>query len=394
MKSSRLFDRRAGFSFASLAILLSMVVPAAFPAFASAYATLPGRSIEMSNSGNGQTGVTYSVSFTPSAAISANGGFIVDFCDDSPIIGGSCTNTPPTGFTATGAALGTGSSTAGTVTATAGQIKFVTSATMNASALTYNFTGITNPTAVGTFYARIYTYTSTANFSTYSSITSIGSPQDAGGIAMSTTNTIGVSAIVRETMTFCVSGSNGGTTSPGTGCGTNVVTPGITLGHGSPLALDSTAVDTALDYAQISTNAGSGVNVRMTNSNACGGLYRAGATVGTCDIPPVNSGSATPAALATGSTTGGFGLNVGSQAYAGTGFGTVTGSSHYTGSSVYGMYVNSGSGVNSTYGDSLFSSTGPVGNINVPLTFGAVAGTTTPAGQYNASINLVATGTF
>lgn len=388
MNSLRFIDRRAGYSLGALGLLLGMVTPAVFPAFASAYTVLSGRSIQMSSATASATGVTYKLTFTPSIAISSGGGFIVDFCDSSPILGGSCTTTPPAGMSTTSAVLGTVSS-AGTLTnSTNGRLKFTASATIPASADSYEFTTITNPSAVGTFYARVYTYADATALGNYSSITSIGSPQDAGGVAMSTVNAIGVSATVMETMTFCTAPS---TWTPATNC-SGASAPSLVLGTGSPAALGTTT-QTAGAFAELSTNASSGAVVNMKNSNNCGGLRRVSAGAATCDIAPTN----TSTSLAAGGQ-GLFGLNVGTANTSLTGAsGTLTALAPYSTTNQYGM-TYSGSintGVSSVYGDPIFNSGGnPVSNVYLPLTFAANASNVTPAGVYSAQMDMIATGTF
>jgi len=255
--------------------------------------------------------------------------------------------------------------------------------------VTLVLSGVHNQTAAASFYARIYTYASLAT-PDWTDATNTGTTQDSGGVAMATTQTIGITALVRETMTFCVSAL-----APGPGCGTSgqaVTSPTLTLGHGAPLALDSGTVDTATAYAQLSTNAVSGAIVNMTNNNSCGGLKRTGAA--TCEIPAAGSGANTTGGftIPTGGA-GGFGLSIGTPAGTGTNFGTVTSVAPYDGgANKYGMYTT---GVTSAYGDTIFNTaSGPIANKNVPLVFGSAAANTSPAGTYTANMNVVATGTY
>lgn len=382
MKSLRFIDRRVGFSFGAILMMLGMIMPAALPTFASAASLLTGRSIQMSNSTASASAVTYKLTFTPSVAITTGGGFYVDFCAESPIIGSS-TCTVPTAMTTTTAVLGTVSS-AGSLTATTnGRLKFTGSATIPAASDSYEFTTITNTSTVGTFYARVYTYTS-ANLASYTNPGSIGTAQDAGGIALSATNAIGIAATVQETMTFCTT-----TATPTANCA-NSAALNLTLGTGTPSVLGTTT-QTAGGYMELSTNAVSGAQVTMTNSNNCGGLRRVTAGASTCDIAPTNTSNA---------LTGGdgkFGLNVGASAtVGGTGSGSVTALAPYSTTNQYGMtYTGVGTGVSSTYGDPIANTaSNPSSNAYAPITFAANASNTTPAGYYQATMNLVATGTF
>ncbi len=399
MKSIRFLDRRLGFSFAAVGVLFGMVAPSLLPAFASA-ATLSSRSMAMSSSASAATGVSYDLTFTAGTSITSGGGVAIEYCSNSPLIGDACT--APTGFDASAATLtdvkvATTSlaSNKGTIVASTNHVVWTaaTGGTFSASqSVEIILAGITNPsTANSNLYARVTTYTNTSNLGGFTGGATLGTYADYGAIATSITNSIGVSAAVLETMTFCVSG-----VAPTKGCGTGPsptvpTTPSLTLGHGSPLALDASEVDTGTVYAQLSTNAASGAIVTMTNDTGCGGLKRTGATG--CDIPAIGS---TATAIPTLST-GGFGLNISSssiaQTGAGEGFGTITPAILY-GNATSTNYGMDSTAVSGPYGDPIFSSTAPVANLNVPLQFGAAAATTTPAGLYKANMNLIATGTY
>lgn len=390
MKISRLLDRRAGFSIASFLLLAAMIAPSILPVFASA-ATLTARSVAMSSSATSAAGAQYTVSFGTSATTSA---VIIDWCSDSPIIGVACT--APTGFnagSATVAFTSAGYKLAGTVSTTgttaAHTVISGTTAASGAGTMTFTLTTITNPSTLGSFYARIYTYPSTTTG--YTSATNYGTATDTGGVAMATTNAIGVSAAVKEALTFCVTAA-----SPTAACANAASSvPGIVLGHGTPLALDSSATDTAINYAEISTNASGGAIVYMTNSNTtCGGLRRVSAGATLCDIAPQTTAASAPSILGTAK----FGMNVGAQDNSLSGAtGTIAASAPYSTASQYGMNWVSGNatGVGSTYGDPIFNTSGaPISNVFVPLTFAASVSNATPAGLYSATMNLVATGTF
>lgn len=365
---------------------LSCVVAAVVVAMVGAFSVLStsnvaaasqvaDRSIEMSTSAPSATGVDYTVTFTP--ATTGAESMVLDFCSNSSIIGGSCS--APGGFSASSVTFTAGTGTAnwalGTSSATTVKINDGTGSALGTSAITFTLGNITNPNTAATFYARVYTYAN-ATYGTYSSPTSVGSDLDYGGFALSTANVINITATVMESLTFCVSKA-----APGSSCsGTSA--PTLTLGHGSPATLDSTAVDTDTAYTQISTNALSGVVVNMKATNTCTGLSRDGGA--TCEIQGV--GSFAP--ITTSDTTAYFGLNV---ADGSGGTGTVSANGNYgTTSGDYGM----GSSVTSTYGDTIESSSTVCSNVNSLLTFAAHAVATTPAGVYSASESLTATGTF
>jgi len=360
---------------------------------------LTSRTIELSDSRvsggpTGGTNVSYSISFGISNSAGYTSGnmksYIVDFCSDSPLIGESCT--APTSLDLS-TATATGGNTAGwTIATTASQIK-ASDATgiAGGSTVTLEMGGITNPSTLGTFYARVYTYAdntfgSTGGSGAYSDPQNVGSDIDYGGVALSTVSAVSVTARVQEELTFCVAGA--AITPNCANAASNP--PALTIGHGSPTKiLDSTAVDTATAYMQTSTNAQSGVIIRMKNSNGCGGLSDdSGAT---CSIPPGN----TPFTSAdTGGTTGNadYGMDVAVNT---DGIGTLSPTAPYDTTGSYAMaYTGAGTGVVSTYGSQIASSTGVLSSVDNTLTFAATAANTTPAGIYTADMELIATGTF
>jgi hypothetical protein len=324
----------------------------------------------------------------------------VDFCGgniaDTPIIDDSnCTvptgfsvgtptvNTAPTitGYTNLG---GTWTSTAQNTGRTLRMVSVAGASIDPANATPYTFviSTVTNTSTVGTFYARIITYTSdTGDVLAYTSA-SAGSTQakDYGGFALSTNNVISITAKVQESLQFCVSGL-----APGTNCGTTgqAVTPAaLTLGHGPANILDSSPTpDTATAFTQLSTNANGGAVIRMKNTAVSGGLNS-----GTNSIPPVG---ATAAAIVGG--TAAFGVKINTSTG---GTGTVSPIAPYN-TANYGMdATTTDNNVLATFGSSLASSAAPVNNASNTLTFAATASNTTPAGLYTANIILVAVGTF
>lgn len=384
MKTYRFFDSRVGSLSAAALIMLGMLAPATLMSSVGA-AQLTDRQISMSDTRASATDVKYQVTFTP---VATAGVVVIEFCGTSPVITETCT--APAGFSASGATVDGGNTIAAGYSGSTASVKVTTSMTAG-TPKTFELSGLTNPNYVTTsstgFYARLITYTDATQSNNYTALGTYGTHIDDGGIALSTTNPIQVSAVIRETMTFCVN-----KTAPTSACG-GVSSPiNVSLGHGNPAALDSTATDTDTAYSQISTNASGGAIVYMKNSNTCGGLYRAGASAGTCDIPPVGSGND---AIAFG--TAKFGMRLGTPAVAGTGSGSITRVADYSTSSNYGMNWVSGNatGVSSTYGDAIYNSGGaPVSNQNVPMTFAATASPNTPAGSYSASMNLIAVGKF
>lgn len=373
--------RRNLYAVAATALTVALMLPAvmASPVFAD---QVTSRSITMSTSRNGSTAVTYQVQFT---TINSMQSFVLDFCSDSPLVGATCT--APTGMVTSSAATSSGTWSVGTHEQN-GRIKVTNSASQAAGAQTIVITGITNPTTVGTFYARVVTYTG-ATYGTYTAAATPGNYVDHGGFALSTTNDIEVSAAVLETLTFCVASAV-----ISSECGdASSNLPQLALGNGSPKALDSSTVDTVEAYFQISTNASGSTSIRMRNGNASGGL-NSGSNV----IPPVNN-SGTPAAIVAG--TADFGMRVGTPAIASGGSGalSVAGATEYASGTNYNMILSSTAGyennaVDSTYGSIIATATGAVNSVNVPLTFAATISPTTPAGVYTADLSLIASSSY
>jgi len=406
-------------------VFLSSALPLLQAGKASA-AQLSLRSITLSDSANSGTSVTtgegsgtnvsYQVSFKSIAQASS---MVIDFCAEDPIVNDTCTT--PTGMNASAATL-TNTGSVGTVgvaadnwtaTAAAGQVKLADDAVsahdiQPNTVETFQLNGITNPSTVGTFYARLYTFTN-ATYGTYVNSTSAGNFKDYGGIALSTTAVITVTARVQEQITFCVTKADPNTWTTTGDCSDPVVgnpsnLPAITLGHGSPTpVLDATATDTGSIWTQLSTNATHGAVIYLHNSNTtCGGLSADNGA--TCAIPPVNAGLGTGAsALPAG--TAAFGMY--DDTYTPTvGVGTIgsvtPAAEYHNGAHTpaapptwYGMdTTTSGNNVTSTYGSTVATTTLPVYRADNIYIFGATAALNTPAGIYTANLNLVATGTF
>ena len=344
----------------------------------AAAAQLSSRSIELSSSAAGATGTTYTISFTAGSSYTVQG-IVVDFCDNTPLIGDS-TCTAPTGFdvggtsptVTTSGAIGSSGWTATGANGFNGNTEYRTleltngtgaALTGGSSVVTINLTSAVNPsTADHSFYARILTYATTAGATGYAP-GSEGSYSDHGGVAMSTASPISITAKVMETLSFCVYHTT---------CGDSTA---ITLGHGTNDTLDNTAVDTGNDSFSLSTNAQGGVSVRLKG-------------------PTLTSGSdtfvtpgATPATFTPGQATSDFGMFLSSL---GTG---VSASATYNGGTG-GQYGFNTTNTTGTYGDTVATTAGPVNNAASTMQFGAIAANTTPAGIYTAAEQLIATGVF
>lgn len=365
-----------------IVVLISFVLmPALLAPLNVSAAQVTARNIKMSTA-TPSTAAQYEINFT-TATTNTIQGVVIDFCSQSPIIG-NATCTLPTGMTVGATVSSQTGLTAGTwtgSTAQAGGSKTLVitngsgASVSSGQAVSITVTGFTNPSTTGTFYARIFTFATTAGANAYTSGTP-GTHVDDGGVALSTTSSIGVSATVQESLTFCVSAA-----APGTGC-TSTTTPSIIIGNGgSPSILDTANVYTSSIYHQLSTNAQGTTTVRVKGSSAL--------TSGSNTINPTAT-STTPFTITAG--TAAFGIR---SATSTGGTGTVTPQAPYNHASNYGLdTTTSNDNVTATYGDTLATATGAILNANSQVIFGATAGATTPAGIYTASYSLVATSSY
>lgn len=380
MSSRRLFNSRAGFMVAAMAVLLGSFMPALVSA-----AQVTERSIELSSSSANASSVVYKVNFTPAQTA---GAVVVDFCQNSPVIGESCT--PPVGFDASTATV-SGGPTLGTLTTASDEKVMVTGTFTEDVATSITLTGVKNPTNAGTIYARIITYTNGTGAAAYTSTTP-GAHLDDGGVALSITPTIGVSGAVLESMLFCVSGQTIGADCVGTGAAAPALAPPtLKLGQdvGGVISLNSADVYTGSINTQISTNATTGAVVSLRSSAVgCGGLINSSNTSG-CFITP---------ALQTGITAGQakFGVKTAADSTDASGTIRAVPSSGYNATTFALNWVSGdATGVTSTYGDPILDTNSlPANNKNMALTFGASVTNQTPAGNYSADLSLIATGKF
>jgi hypothetical protein len=423
MKKLKKVLQRPLAALAAVALLFGVAAPLVLQHLAFAAGQVQERSIKLSTAVPNATGVTYSVSFKPTQNFT-NPDFVIEFCDDSPLIGAACSFDNTTASTNTVPLFSGATSSVGTLTSL-GSNNVVringgtTGSLTSGSAFTFTISGVRNPAVAESFYARIYVYATgnaatdyTAPASDDTAATFVGGASayvDYGGIAMATVTTINITARVMETLSLCtsatdISGTNydplGNLTD--TDC-TDATTPSLVIGHGSPTAvIDAGSVDTTPAYFQMSTNATTGAVIRMKATNACanGGLSTDGGT--TCSSIPGITTTTAPVLMNAG--TAGFGLYV-SPSVLTNGVATSTGT--ITPSTVYNDGTHNapdtdnffaletgGTGVTSTYGSTIASCSGPVSQVNTMLTFGATASLTTPAGIYTGGESLIATGTF
>lgn len=388
----------------ALALLVGTAAPALLGSKAFA-AQVQTRSIKMSDSTPGASGVTYQLSFMNSPTATQE--LVIEFCTDTPLVGASCDTADPTRLPD----LTSATASTGTLTKPASNQLHVKGLTIpGSSTYTLTFTGITNPTYVGTFYARLVTYATANGSDAYTGGSTTGTYTDYGGFALSTVRQIQVTARVMEALTFCVSGID--LSGAANNDCTAATTPNLYIGQGTPQVLDSGRVDHTSAYTQLSTNASQGAIIRMKATNTCAnaGLSTSGGSV--CNIPglttnvaPISANGEVAAPITAG--TAAFGMYVAPSTLTTgvtTSQGTITPDANYhnashtnvgTGDIYYGMdNRNTTEGVRSTYGDPIASTTTPVSRVNNELVFGATVGLTTQAGIYTGNEILIATGTF
>ncbi len=421
--------KRPAALFAAAALLVGSTIPALYSVSAAAIGQVSSRSLQLSDgnpsggtitSGVGSgTAVSYKVTFT-AATSTAVGAIVVDICDNTPLIGDT-TCAYPASFS-WGAATpvlsgGTVSGVTGTWTASsqqgggastsAPQVLVLTDATpaVPSGPISFTITGVTNPSAAvtpssaHTFYARILTFASGANEATDYTVTGTTRPGiaglthviDDGGVAMSLSLPITVTARVMETFTLCTASA----TYTGVACAgpTGAQTPSIILGDGSANnVLDTAIVRTANVYTQVSTNATNGYALYLKASNSCAGLSKDNGT--TCGIPAVNSGGTSGLTITAG--TAAFGASVGNGNFVGAGSGTNTAVARWnTTPPAYIMdNTTANDNVSYTYGSKIITSTGQANGVVNTITFAATASPTTPAGIYTENFSLIGVGTF
>ncbi len=378
--------KRNAYGFAALLFLGAAMAPAILaPRFVSA-AQVTSRSIKMSSSAPSATGVTYEATFTPPTAGTIQG-IVIDFSPSSPIPAQGNPSLPAGMVLGTSSPTVTGISGGGSWTAavtdtTAVRVTHGTGGTAS-GAVTVSLAGFTNPSDDNkTFYARIFTYDTSAKAAGYTSTNpaNVGAPIDSGGVALSTATPINVSATVQESLRFCVYGS-----APAYNCvapvSPNRVAPSLVLGNGgTPNVLDESAVYTDSAWFQISTNAANGAVVNIKSAQTS--LTSGGST-----IAPVGGALAN---IVAGQEN--FGLRavngVNPTVGTGTNSGTLTAVPKYNSTTQYALDSTT---ITGAFGDTIANTnSAPLLNKNMQITFGATASGTTKPGVYTAVYNLIA----
>lgn len=365
----------------------------------------------MSTSATGATSVEYTVEFELGSSHQANAleGIIVDICggDSSPLIGTACTS--PTSFTwgtptvvsAQLDALGTPVDISGWTfnTYNSGRTLVVYDATGNSSSAVAAGTtvrlvmsGITNPSDVdgagsnnvGTFYGRIITVDDDTTIDTAGEYvptngTTTTGYVDTGGVALSTTNNLTITARVQEKLTFCIY----------TGADCAAGGSSLSIGNGGVLSEteDYHNADARFD---IYTNAKSGVVVRAKTFATPGHTLTSGSN--SIDAIGAAAASSVPGTEQYGfcvATSGGAVTAVAPYNNANCADDITTGA--YTGSAQFALDTGV---TDDTYGDDIAQSGTATSTTVGRLNFLANVDLTTEAGIYQHELGLIATGTF
>lgn len=347
-----------------LVIILGLSV-LLFPASAQA-GSLNTRSLTLSSSAAGGTGVTYTFGFTPQSSTTVKS-VNIDICDSASNTCSPAGTGVPTGLTSTGAAvgsvsgIGSGGSWTGTFT-TNGQLRIANSSnTGSPGTVSLQFTGVTNPTTTNTtYYARITTYSDSA-WST--PIDGVGAGSS-GVVAASTANQITVSGTVDETLTFCT-GTSGITSSSCAGA------TGTSVGLGT---LSTGSVKTGTSQIGVATNAGSGYAITYSGATL---------TSGSNTITACSAGCTSSA----GTSQYGFDLRANTSPSVGSnpaGAGTANPVANYNTNNTFRFASGDSVVTNGSADDFRLFTVSYIANI----------ANTTPAGVYSSTVTWVATATF
>lgn len=387
MTSLKTANRRVGSLFAVAALVLATFAPGLVPASASA-AQLEQRSVQLSNSSAGMENVNYTVQFDTENA-GTTGAVVLQFCDDTPLIGVACS--APTGFSVTGATADGFTPSALTVAADNARVYAGTFA----ATTTIELEGVNNPDAAGALYVRIVTYDTALNAQAYTATNLGANAIDQGSAAVSITDTVGVSGAVLEAMTFCVAGNVIDDINCERVDEAPLTPPTIQLGEAGTDALSASAISEGSIYSQISTNAAGGAVVSLKSGNDCAGLMRSGATV--CEIAAntTDQEGTSNKGFDAGSALFGITVSTGANEPAGAS-GTFQSAAFYSSSLFLLDYASGGaSGVTSPFGgEVLNTNSAPANSKNAQITFGASISNDTPAGLYSNDFSLIATGKF
>lgn len=250
IRNASIIHRKVAIRLLLLAAVLAIPV-AGYLSHASG-ATLPQRSLELSNS-TASAVASYALTFTiPNSE--TLGSIELQFCSDSPLIGLSCD--PPAGFDISSAVLSSQSGvTDFSILATGTNPNTIVltriPSPVAGGTVSYTFTNVTNPSSDGPLYGRLQTFASSD---------ASGSNNDQGGLAMSINSAVNVSTTVPPYLLFC-----SGLTITGFDCGT---ASGNYINFGD---LSSSTTGSADSQLLTATNAENGFTIRIEGTTMTSG---------------------------------------------------------------------------------------------------------------------------
>ena len=399
---------------AALLLIAATIMPLVKQTPAEA-AIIPNREIKISSSAVSAAATTYHVEFDVGTTGNVQG-IVVDFCANTPIIGDT-TCGAVTGFDLNGAGSITVSGQSPGTGGTANLSTFTTTAVANSDrtlmltaaspvSLTsgntayFDITTVTNPSGVGAFFGRIYTFATNTAATSYT-VATPGAYVDAGGIALSTATQITVTAKVAERLVFCVYTDSADPDYADNDCDSQQGT-GISLGDNNGVLSPTGAfVDKKAKYT-ITTNASAGATVRLKGTT----LTKGGDSIDAIGATPTtaNTGGTEQFGLctyrdatsATGLTAdpvydGGAGSECSTTVQtAGTG---TTGGTGTPTQAEFAFDTNGTDGTASLYGDTL--ATKAAGNFSTGIiAFAGNISNSTEAGIYTTTLTFIATGVY
>jgi hypothetical protein len=331
----------------------------------------------MSSSASSATNTAYQVGFTTVTNNQTVGSVVIKFCENSPIIGEAQCDLPG-GFNTNDSTL-TINSQSGlnlTINTTLSTAQYLVlnrvggPATFPAGPVSFTLgngatNGITNPTSSNeTFYARILIL-ATANPTLSPAEETTAS--DAGGVALSTSNQLNVTAKVQETLVFCVY------TQANCAAGGDDIALGNTEG-----VLDETNMTyTNTANFDLASNALGGVMVRLKGDTLTSGSFTISPHPAACTADSVLTSIEQ------------FGVRI--SAYGANQVPPTAGNEYQCAGGNHAFDV---ANTNTTYGDELIRTVGATDVSTSTLELAAKAAGTTEAGIYTTTLQLIATATY
>lgn len=254
--------KRSSILAAAALLFLTSLVPLMSNKKAYAYGLVTQRSIKMSSSKAyvaADPDVTYTVRYMAATTHTVKA-IVVDFCEgaSSPIIGDACTI--PTDFTVGTPTVANQAGISGFTASSANSgrtlvLSDATGSSMTAATtiVSFDITTVKNPSATGTFYARITTFSTELGGGAgepdayIADETDTTDVIDAGGIALSTANQLTITAKVQERLTFCIYTTG---TDCATGTGSSII-----MGDTNGVLDDTTEYTNNVAKFGVSTNA-------------------------------------------------------------------------------------------------------------------------------------------